>query len=100
LGGSSAGGLEAVLEIMGEQDEGYLNLQKRQLELQEAEHEDRRQDRQDRRQDRRREALNARYRATREEAMDRLRMGPTVPYDVLIREAEERFDRLVDEQGE
>ena len=32
--------------------------------------------------------------------MDRLRMGPTVLYDVLIREAEERFDRLVDEQGE
>ncbi len=53
-----------MLEVMGEQDEGYLNLQKRQLELQEAEHEDRRQDRQDRRQDRRREALNARYRAT------------------------------------
>ena len=49
-------------------------------------------------QDRRREALNARYRATREEAMDRLRMGPTVPYDVLIREVEERFGGLVDEQ--
>jgi hypothetical protein len=81
-----------VLEVRGEQDEGYLNLQKRQLELQEAEQEDRRQDR-------RREALNARYQATREEAMDRLRMGPTVPYDVLIREAEERFDKLVDEQG-
>ncbi len=67
---------------MGEQDESYLDPQKRQLELQEAEHEDRRQDR-------RREALNARYRATREEAMDRLRMGPTVPYDVLIRERRE-----------
>ncbi len=46
-----------MLEVMGEQDEGYLNLQKRQLELQEGEHEDKRQDR-------RREALNARYRAT------------------------------------
>jgi hypothetical protein len=32
--------------------------------------------------------------------MDRLRMGPTVPYDVLIREAEERFDRLMNEQRE
>ncbi len=30
-----------MLEVMGEQDEGYLNLQKRQLELQEAEHEER-----------------------------------------------------------
>ena len=80
-----------MLEVRGEQDEGYLNLQKRQLELQEAEQEDRRQDR-------RREALNARYQATREEAMDRLRMGPTVPYDVLIREVEERFGGLVDEQ--
>jgi hypothetical protein len=43
---------------------------------------------------------NARYRATRDEAMDGLRMGPTVPYDVFIREPEERFDRLMDEQGE
>ncbi len=70
-----------------------MSLQKRQLELQEAEH-------QDRRLIRRREALNARYRATREDAMDPPRLGPTVPYDVLIREAEERYDRLMEEQGE
>jgi hypothetical protein len=29
----------------------------------------------------------------------RLRLGSTDPYDVLIREAEERYDRLMEEQG-
>jgi len=79
-----------VSEAMGDRDEGFMGLQKRQLELQEGKH-------QDRRSDRRREALNA---LPAPEAMDRLRFTTASPYEMLIRQAEERHDRLMEGQGE
>ena len=61
---SSAGGFESLLERMDQQDDGFMAVQKRQLELQESES-------QQRKGERHRQAMKDRYTATRDEALAR-----------------------------
>ena len=88
--GSSAGGIDTVLERMEEQDEIYRKMEKRKLELQEE-------DMQERQTERHRSAMRERFKATREEAVARLAVEK-LPWAVLIREAEERYDQAMAEE--
>ena len=75
------------MESLGESTKQLTDLQKRKLDVLER-------DMDDRAEDRRRIARRDRYEANRAEAIARQARDDR-PYDVLIAEAEERYDRMM-----